>query len=277
MDHRNPEDHLLNDSMIKIRKTYYVTDKTINRFPHEWICTLTPKHLICQHCRCVFENQCGMQYLVYDVQVHADWVERDAYLDGFVCFANTQLTKYKKWEITRPKQTFRVWFSDMQGRKLRVKADVIQKFVGITFGSNVMPISHEDIVNGTIQLSILKGKGLTGGTVKYYEGENEISKSFTTLTKIEDGKATVGSKELPLADIIVEFTYKGETVVLAMIDLTTVKIPACHLKSEWIDRDRTPNGNQDVVRAPACCTDTMCDASHEVFVSSFVLELLLMF
>jgi hypothetical protein len=53
--------------------------------------------------------------------VHADFIERDHDLDYFACFSNTQLTKYKKWEIKAPKQTFKIWFTDMNGVSIIVK------------------------------------------------------------------------------------------------------------------------------------------------------------
>jgi hypothetical protein len=36
------------------------------------------------------------------------------------------MTKYKKWEVRNPKQQFRIWFTDMEGRKLRVKKELTE-------------------------------------------------------------------------------------------------------------------------------------------------------
>ena len=38
------------------------------------------------HCRCLFSNA-----MVGDVELHANFIERDNYLDSFVCFPNTLL------------------------------------------------------------------------------------------------------------------------------------------------------------------------------------------
>jgi hypothetical protein len=249
-----------------------------------------------------------VQFLVYDIQVHADWVERDAFLDSFICFGNTQLTKYKKWKVQSPKQTFKIWFSDMQGKKLRVKADVIQKFVAIQLGDSLMPIRHEDIVvvtgatgcshYNTILLSILTDPAredpLTDGNLRFTPegGTEEVNRPFAELTKIENGKATIiklttippenGEGEptvttttyiIDLTDLVIEWQYKGKTIVLDMVDKLTVKILDSHIQSEWIDPTE-PVNYSEVVRAPPCCAS---EISPEVFIKSFVLELLLVF
>jgi hypothetical protein len=59
--------------------------------------------------------------MVGDIQVHIDFIERNHDLDYFACFSNTQLTKYKKWEVKSPKATFKVWFTNMNGEPIEVK------------------------------------------------------------------------------------------------------------------------------------------------------------
>jgi hypothetical protein len=55
--------------------------------------------------------------------VHCDFIQRDAYLDSFCCFTNTQLTKYKKWQIYNPQQQFHIWFTDMHGKRIPLASD----------------------------------------------------------------------------------------------------------------------------------------------------------
>jgi hypothetical protein len=54
--------------------------------------------------------------------VHCDFIERNHDLDYFACFGNTQLTKYKKWEVISPRPTFKIWFSNMEGKPYPVKS-----------------------------------------------------------------------------------------------------------------------------------------------------------
>jgi hypothetical protein len=65
-------------------------------------------------------NPYAKPYLVSDIQIHADWIERDEYLNQFVGFTNTQLTKYKKWQVRNPKHTFKVWFTTLEGDTMPV-------------------------------------------------------------------------------------------------------------------------------------------------------------
>jgi len=53
--------------------------------------------------------------LVGDMQLHASSIQRDGYMDDFVCFTNTVLTKYKKYAFSGNRPDFRVWFTDMNG------------------------------------------------------------------------------------------------------------------------------------------------------------------
>jgi hypothetical protein len=102
-------------------KTYLVTNTLETKFPIDFICSRNRKWIVLQNCRCVYKNLYNNDYLTADVRVHCDFIERNHYLDSFACFTNTQLTKYKKWEIASPRQTFKVWFTDMDGNPIKVK------------------------------------------------------------------------------------------------------------------------------------------------------------
>lgn len=91
------------------------------KWPHEFVFSKNPKFVHVIHCRCLFSNA-----MVGDVMLHASFVERDNYLDSFICFTNTILTKYKKYEVTRPKETFKIWFTDLNGNLINVQQFVLE-------------------------------------------------------------------------------------------------------------------------------------------------------
>jgi hypothetical protein len=102
-------------------KTYLVTNTIETRFPIEFVSSKNRKWIVLQHCRCVYKNLFNNTYLTGDIRVHCDFIERNRYLDSFACFSNTQLTKYKKREVISPKQTFKIWFTDMNGDPIKIK------------------------------------------------------------------------------------------------------------------------------------------------------------
>lgn len=63
--------------------------------------------------------------MIGDVMLHALFVERDNYLDSFICFTNTILTKYKKYEV-KPKNKFKIWFTDLMGNLINVQQFVLE-------------------------------------------------------------------------------------------------------------------------------------------------------
>lgn len=106
-----PKRHYMTEAhRAETTKTYFYISGSGNspskvyerKFPHQFITSNNPKFIHVIHCRCLFANS-----LVGD-GMHCNFIERDNYLDSFVCFTNTILTKYKKYEITRPKDTFKI-------------------------------------------------------------------------------------------------------------------------------------------------------------------------
>jgi hypothetical protein len=102
-------------------KTYLVTNTLETRFPAEFVGSKNRKWIVLQHCRCVYNNLYNNNYLTGDIRVHCDFIERNHDVDYFACFGNTQLTEYKKWEVVSPRQSFKIWFSDMDGNPIVVK------------------------------------------------------------------------------------------------------------------------------------------------------------
>jgi hypothetical protein len=106
-----------------VQKTYLATNTLVTDFPNDFRNSKNPKWVVFQNCRCVYMNDHMNEYITNDIRVHADWVERDRYLDSFVGFANTVHTKYKPWEVQHSKTNFKIWFTDMKGNKILTNED----------------------------------------------------------------------------------------------------------------------------------------------------------
>jgi hypothetical protein len=102
-------------------KTYFVTDQLVNKFPIEFTSSKNRKYIVVQHCRCIYN-----EYLTGDIQVHADFIQRNHYLDYFACFTNTIMTKYKKFEFIGSQPGFTIWFTNMSGEDM---TDRVSNFV----------------------------------------------------------------------------------------------------------------------------------------------------
>ncbi len=96
-------------------KTYFYTNTTETKFPDEFIYSRNNKYIHVLHCRCVYND-----YMVGDIELHCGFIQRNDYFDGFCCYTNTILTKYKKYEYSGTKPTFKVWFTDMDGNTVDV-------------------------------------------------------------------------------------------------------------------------------------------------------------
>ena len=70
---------------------------------------------------CYIVDVCINEGLAGDIELHASFIQRHDFRDSFVCYTNTILTKYKKYEVVRPKPTFKVWFTNMNGEKVDVQ------------------------------------------------------------------------------------------------------------------------------------------------------------
>ena len=96
-------------------KTYFVTDKFENKFPADFISSRNKKYIVVQDCKCIIDGS-----MPSDVELHADFIKRDAYCDHFVMFCNdTALKKYKKYEYDSHDTTFKIWFTDLDGKEFK--------------------------------------------------------------------------------------------------------------------------------------------------------------
>jgi hypothetical protein len=102
----------------RITKTYMVINELKTRFPIDFLSSHNRRFVIVQNCRCLYKG-----LMVGDIELHADFIERDRYLNSFCCFTNTILTKYKKWEVVNPRQFLNLWFTDMKGADITASVD----------------------------------------------------------------------------------------------------------------------------------------------------------
>ena len=75
-------------------KTYFYTSTEETKLPDEFLVSKNVKYIHVLHCRCVYNEG-----LAGDIELHASFIQRHDYRDSFVCYTNTILTKYKKYEV----------------------------------------------------------------------------------------------------------------------------------------------------------------------------------
>ena len=106
-----------------MEKTYFITDKLYNKFPSSFVCSRNKRYIVVQDCRCKIGDK-----LYVDLELHASFVQRDAYCDHFVMFCNdAELAKYKKYEWVGSENWFEIWFTDMEGRKYICTKDMTEE------------------------------------------------------------------------------------------------------------------------------------------------------
>ena len=103
-------------------KTYFHTNTEVSKFPIDFLGSKNDKIIQVKWCRALYNGK-----LVGDILVHADFVQRDPYLDHFICFTNTSDSqKYiAKYNYVGTKPEFRVWFTDMSGNNINVDSFVL--------------------------------------------------------------------------------------------------------------------------------------------------------
>ena len=103
-------------------KTYLHTNKETTKFPIDFVQSKREKFIEVKWCRALYNNK-----LVGDIMVHASFVQRDGYLDNFICFTNIgESQKYiAKYNYIGTNPTFKIWFTDMKGNEVKVDAFVL--------------------------------------------------------------------------------------------------------------------------------------------------------
>ena len=99
-------------------KTYFWTDRLANKFPPEFSSSRNRKWVVVQGCKATLKDK-----LVGDVILHADFIERDHYLDYACCFVNEEASRdVAKYEIINNRPDFNLWFTDLENNKVDIEA-----------------------------------------------------------------------------------------------------------------------------------------------------------
>ena len=99
-----------------ITKTYYWTNTKENSFPPDFIASKNERYIVVEQCKALYN-----QKLIGDIILHADFIERDHYMDYACCFVNEQPNRdTAKYEYLGYKSKFNLWFTDMAGNKIDV-------------------------------------------------------------------------------------------------------------------------------------------------------------
>lgn len=101
----------------KITKRYYITSETCNKFPVEFMNSRNRKFIEVRNCKVLFKGA-----IVDDIELHADFVQVDAYKNHFVNFVNDIKYDSCKYEYFTAHPYFNVWFSDMKGNLIKPDA-----------------------------------------------------------------------------------------------------------------------------------------------------------
>ena len=103
-------------------KIYLHTSDLNTKFPHVFVASKNPRTIQVKWCRALYNGK-----LVGDIMVHADFVQRDYYLDHFICFTNTgDSQKYiAKYDYLGTTPDFNVWFTDIAGNSIDVDGFVL--------------------------------------------------------------------------------------------------------------------------------------------------------
>ena len=90
-------------------KTYFWTNQTKNNLPAEFVASQNRKWIVVEECKAILNDT-----LIGDVIMHADFIQRDHFLDYSCCFVNEEANRdTAKYEIIGFLPTFKVWFTDL--------------------------------------------------------------------------------------------------------------------------------------------------------------------
>ncbi len=101
---------------LSLTKTYYWTNTLQNEWPPEFIASKNKKYIVVEQIKATLKDT-----LVGDVLCHADFIQRDHYLDYACCFVNEQPNRdTAKYEYTGYQKNFNLWFTDLKQNKIEV-------------------------------------------------------------------------------------------------------------------------------------------------------------
>ncbi|MBR3673814.1 MAG: hypothetical protein IKN65_06010 [Clostridia bacterium] len=113
----------------RIIKTYLCTNTLETNWPPEFVSATGKKFIVVRYCVATIGED---GYQPYDLALHADFVERDAYLDHFVDVVNVidNGSKPSKYEISENhKKSFKVWFTTLDGTPIDLPIDFVLKLL----------------------------------------------------------------------------------------------------------------------------------------------------
>ena len=99
-------------------KTYFWTNKKENTLPAEFVAARNKKWIVVEECKATVKDT-----LIGDVIMHADFIQRDAFLDHSCCFVNEEAhSATAKYEIINYQPSFRIWFTDLKQKPVEPEA-----------------------------------------------------------------------------------------------------------------------------------------------------------
>ena len=97
-------------------KTYYWTNQLDNEFPPDFMASKNKRFIVVEQCKALYSGK-----LIGDIVLHADFIERDHYLDYACCFVNEQPNRdTAKYEYKGYRKNFKLWFTDMKMNTINV-------------------------------------------------------------------------------------------------------------------------------------------------------------
>lgn len=99
-------------------KTYFWTNTKQNTLPAEFVGSKNRKWIVVEECKATLNDT-----LIGDVIMHADFIQRDHYLNYSCCFVNEEANRdTAKYEIINYQPTFKVWFTDLEQNPVEPQA-----------------------------------------------------------------------------------------------------------------------------------------------------------
>ena len=105
-----------------VTKTYFWTNKKENILPAEFVAARNKKWIVVEECKATVKDT-----LIGDVIMHADFIQRDAFLDSSCCFVNEEANRdTAKYEIINYQPGFKIWFTDFNQKPVEPEAFTIR-------------------------------------------------------------------------------------------------------------------------------------------------------
>ncbi len=104
-----------------VMKTYLVTNTLNTEFPVEFIASKNKKYIEVKDLTAKYKG-----VMVNDVCLHSDFIERNAYLDYYVCVTNSYHNHHGTYEYNGNKKSFNVWFTTLDQQSITMDSFVLK-------------------------------------------------------------------------------------------------------------------------------------------------------